>query len=356
MDLVQNQRDGWAAHFLPLRPARKSIAIGGTRWLQATIGARGGPACLTGCMYRLASKALIAVPLFVPAALPPLLLMHEERALEVPTGFHVTGGVIAPNGRVVVWSSGAPYVLVEENGRLLKIGYAQTRGPLAAWIREDTIEVLDSAKHALVKFPERGAPPLTVHAMWRGVALDAAATSTGWSVLVTTDSGVLRVDDLDRAGRIVDTLTVPQILGNAVPGRRSLASWRVSPAGGGVLVCHTLPPITFAMLGPNMRPVTGELSTATAATRMYNLRLLIWAASPVVSIGRGMLVSVADLGSDRRLIVRLDSLGQIEHTIALRTPLGLLASSPRRHEVAALRETDGTEVVVYRYDWQANSR
>lgn len=254
-------------------------------------------------------------------------MLEQERVLSVPTAFRATGGTISRSGRILLWSSVAPYVLTESsNDSLVTVGNGILDGPLAAEIADNgDVWVLDSAMHAVVRFGRANGSDSIVPIKWPGLAIDAVETGDGWDILAATRSGALIVVHIDTAGREVDQYSVPAALGAVLPGAPVSTMWRLSKATAGVMVIHVRPPITFAVVGSGAPARVARLWTAISDSgTTFNLRMPTWVASPVFSVGAEDLVSVADVESDLRLLIRLDSLGRVVHVTPLRVAVGLL--------------------------------
>jgi len=286
-----------------------------------------------------------------PRVPPSALVLSEVRSWELPAQFRVTGGAFTDDGRAMVWSSGSSYTLLQEGDRIVPIGKGTVRGPLAATVRHDTALVVDSALHAIVAIPVRGGAPTIVPAIWAGVVVEATPVDDGWLLLAVARTGDLVVETLNGFGHVTRTEALSKAFGNVALGQRVTANWRIATGPTGAVIDHINPPITVGAPGSSLPTLLAIVRTDAGLT--FNLRLPNWLASPVLTLDDNeRLISVADLSSDVRLLIRLDSLGQPTHTTAIDTPFGLLASSTTRKEIMAIRETDRSEVVIYKYAWK----
>jgi hypothetical protein len=194
-----------------------------------------------------------------------------------------------------------------------------------------------------------------VAADWRGVAIDAVPTDDGWALLAVGQKGTLFVEDLDRVGHVTRTAAVPRALGNVVPGQALANTWRLSNARQNDYVEHIRSPIAFAKVHTHTTSsVHYAWQAITDAGDTIDLRLPKWVASPIVVLDQEFAVSLADLGSDLRVLIRTDSIGRIVHASTLRVPIGLMAASQETRQIAFVRDLDRTEVVVYRYAWKGS--
>ncbi|HET7631991.1 MAG TPA: hypothetical protein VFK16_06735 [Gemmatimonadaceae bacterium] len=216
----------------------------------------------------------------------------------------------------------------------------------------DTVAVLDSALRAVLRIPLGGGQVQSLPAAWAGTLIDATHEATGWAVLVAGDRGILKIDHLAASGSLETVESVPPEVGRMTRGAPAVPAWRISPAHPGVSVIHIRPLLVFTRLQPGTQPAISRFRSASDDSgHEYNLLRPKWMASPVLSLGSATLISLADVGSDLRLLIRCDSLGHVVRVTALDVALGLLTSEPEAHELAMLRETDRTDVVVYRYAW-----
>ena len=76
-----------------------------------------------------------------------------------------------------------------------------------------------------------------------------------------------------------------------------------------------------------------------------------WRALPAVAIDCGLLLTLSDLTTDRRLLVRVNAEGQVVRVTPLDAPLGLMASLPGEATVLAARRVGALELVWYDWRW-----
>lgn len=69
----------------------------------------------------------------------------------------------------------------------------------------------------------------------------------------------------------------------------------------------------------------------------------------MLSLDRGWIQTLADLRSDRRVIVVFDSTGAEVRRLEMDAPFGFVASSRDPQEVVALRALGKAELIFYRW-------
>jgi len=80
--------------------------------------------------------------------------------------------------------------------------------------------------------------------------------------------------------------------------------------------------------------------------------LVAWVGLPVVQLDSGFLQTIADPRSDRRILVRYDSEGRVRSRAEITMAFGVLSARPEQRLLLALRRSDRTELVLYRWDWR----
>lgn len=129
----------------------------------------------------------------------------------------------------------------------------------------------------------------------------------------------------------------------------------LTPDGGGVWVTETLFPFAARRFnsewseGLVLEPPHAALDSMAADAGQVDLAS--WASLPVVPLGDGYLQTLADLATDRRLIVHYDSNGTVVSSIPVDVPIGLLLHADDPSRVLGARRTDVLEVVEYTYHW-----
>lgn len=73
----------------------------------------------------------------------------------------------------------------------------------------------------------------------------------------------------------------------------------------------------------------------------------MWASQVALPLGSGFLQGIADLGSDRRLLVRYDSAGETLRVTTFDVPLGFFATDVINRRAAAIRTDRTSALVVY---------
>jgi len=109
-------------------------------------------------------------------------------------------------------------------------------------------------------------------------------------------------------------------------------------------------PFSSVMLDPSDGKPTLRFSSLPTAVLGDDPASYI--AMPILPIGGGFVQTLADLGSDRRIMILYSAVGTILRTTAIDAPLALVAHSQASGRLLALRRAGSTEVVGYSWDWR----
>ncbi|HXI19586.1 MAG TPA: hypothetical protein VNH46_00790, partial [Gemmatimonadales bacterium] len=134
---------------------------------------------------------------------------------------------------------------------------------------------------------------------------------------------------------------------------RAVPRFHLTPAGNGALFLTGLM-APFPVI--RLDPVTGarEEFAAPLAGRDHAVAsdsLRHWRALPAVAVDCAVLLTLADLTSERRLLVRYSPEGRVDQVIQVDAPLGLMARVPGADVVLAARRAGALELVWYDWRW-----
>jgi len=111
-------------------------------------------------------------------------------------------------------------------------------------------------------------------------------------------------------------------------------------------------PFEWVALDTTGRVTLRARAIAITSGRSLDTTFVEWVGLPVVPLDRGFLQTLADPRSDRRILVLFGKHGQVLRQTGFGVPFGILAALPERRLLLALRRTDLTEIVTYRWDWR----
>jgi len=127
---------------------------------------------------------------------------------------------------------------------------------------------------------------------------------------------------------------------------------QLSPAGGSVLVTELMAPFRLVRLNPT----SGRADTLAAALGNLGAAMIpgdslpTWRALPAVALDCAVLLTLSDLGSDQRLLLRYDSAGRVARVTPLEAPLGMVTALGGASLLAARRAGE-LELVWYSWRW-----
>ncbi|MES2522642.1 MAG: hypothetical protein V4617_08100 [Gemmatimonadota bacterium] len=136
----------------------------------------------------------------------------------------------------------------------------------------------------------------------------------------------------------------------------SPAMAHLSPHGGDVLVTMLHHPFATFLIDSAAQSTPrrlADLDSIALAQLTESSVAANWISLRAVSAGEGIVQVLADLNSDRRVLVTRDSSGKRIRAKLLTAPLGFLTSVDAHRTVLALRATTAPEIVEYAVTWRA---
>ena len=279
----------------------------------------------------------------------PLLELDEARVIALPPERAVIGVAAAGDGRIAAWTA-RQLIVTDTGGAPLPTADIAAR-PIAAWFDSaGALEVVDGHGGRVHRFLSDGS-----HAGFRELGVPvrigaAARAPGGWAVGGAGEDGRYRVYAAgDGPPRLLLTIDPDTLLA------RRLSSYRLDPARDAVLVSEAELPFRVWRVGrdgsaaPAMMPrgVRDRVTTRGERER--------WVALSVVEVGGGYLQTLADLASDRRLLVLMGRDGSTLRITEVAAPLGIAGTSADGEYVVGVRQADGWEAVLYRWRWNASN-
>ncbi len=274
-------------------------------------------------------------------------LSLEARAVQaLPATFGIEGVATAPGGRLALWSAGGEILQLDREHGLIRHHLPDSVVPIGLGIVPEGYRVLDNRTgHEFLLTADDSLHwlgPVPLHA---GDMVDRAVWRDGhWLLLVrqaATREFQLRVAGSDES------------LYRSAPADslRTIPRYHLSDAAGALLLTRFTSPFDVIRVDP----ATGRADTlAPLAAQLTGIpadSLKHWRALPAVAIDCGVLITLSDLTSDHRLLVRYGAGGAIDRVTPLDAPLGLMARLPGEPTVLAARRTGDLELVWYDWHW-----
>lgn len=277
----------------------------------------------------------------------PVALSMRASVL-LPKNSGIAGSVLGPGGVVVLW--GAAGELFRVDGGVVSEGKLPDNSrPAGMAITADGLRFIDMIegreylRHADGTVVAGARVPLAM-----AQVIDEALWYHGAWYLGTRDLA-RRTFVLRR----FDGTNAPELFRSpAADSVRNIQRYHLSPSSRGVLLTGTMAP--FAVLridseAPRIDTLSPVLQDASLAPLRDSLAQ--WRALPAVSLDCTLLLTLSDLTTDRRLLVRYGASDQVEQVTPLEAPLGLIARVPGEDAVLAARRAGELELVWYDWHW-----
>lgn len=273
-----------------------------------------------------------------PHDIAPDLVLTEEHATIVPPDFRLTG--VFAKGRQVraIWSRSESL-----------IRWQPSRGDTATVVARDLpdgiVAVSVEGENLHVAMTHGGLTMSTSGKIVRDFALpvgqhllDATWIRSGWLLLIQdADSTVKLLDARGTAIRraFADSAGSPVVrrLTKVAPGLVAVAALRAP------FVVDLLS--TSGDLLQSMAPPIEDLDVPDT-----------WISLPFLPLDSAYLQTLSDLKSNRRRIVLYNHRGQVVRVRDIELPLGFVHSDVSSSTLLAVRRTDVTEIVEYRWRWR----
>ncbi len=266
----------------------------------------------------------------------------------LPATFGIEGIATAAGGRLALWSAYGAILELNQRGGLRQHQLPDSIHPIGLGITPEGYRILDERTgHDLLLDASDSLNSIGSVELLPGEFLDRAIWRDGrWLLLLrqtTTREFQIRVagttEPLYRSARADSIRVIPR--------------YHLSEAGSQLLLVRYTDPFDVIRLDP----VTGRadtlapLSGSLAEQQIASDSLGHWRALPAVPIDCGLLLTLSDLTSDHRLLVRYGAGGTVDRVTPLDAPLGLMTRLPGEQAVLAARRTGDLELVWYDWHW-----
>ncbi len=303
---------------------------------------------------RVLQRIVLWVCLGVPhesslAAQRPTIDLVEQARWLAPEAFRLRGVSLAIGGEVLVWSSNEIMLLDRGLDSMMAMALPEKLSASAAGLRADglievlstdpiAVHLLDWEGHLLSADTFASAHHL-VHGVWSGsdwvVLVEGSSAGAQERRLLRLESGGdVRVTELAS----VDAVGMLAARDNRVLFAETSRPFRIRMLEGDRFLQEIAPPT----------PLLDSLGIKPGEGRSGN-----WISLPALPLGSGVLQTLADLSSDRRLILVFDEVGSLAGHRLVEAPLGFVASDGGEQTLIAVRQLNRVEVVRYGWRWRA---
>lgn len=272
--------------------------------------------------------------------------LAETGALPLPATFGIQGWAADQDGAVALWSVAGELLAINARRTLARTRLPDTLTPAGLALSGDTLRFLDLASGREFRvlagdveltglFATLDPGVLLEQAVWAGQQWVVAVREVTTGALIVYGTG---------------SRTRYRTAGSPEPG--ALRRLQLSPAGGSVLVTELMAPFRVVRFDPSSGKADtlalplGSLGSGTVAPDS----LRHWRALPAVALDCAVLLTLSDLRSDRRLLLRYDAGGRVVRVTPLEAPLGMVAALGGASLLAA-RRVGELELVWYSWRW-----
>ena len=294
--------------------------------------------------------ATVVRPLTSQSCGPDALRLEQLAVQPLPPHFGIDGALPLPDGGYALWSAESALLFMYPDGLRERRTLPAILHPIGLTADPTGYRFIDRATGVEYRLgadsiPERiAALPLA-----RGEELDAARWLDGAWIVGLRDTRSRRF-----LVRRVDGPAATTLFSSAAAdsvGR--IPRYHLSEAGTGLLLTRLTAPFEVLRLDPK----AGTVDTVAVPFRAAELRAALpdtvdyWRALPAVALDCGWLLTLSDLRSDRRLLLRYEARGGLAKVTPLDAPFGVMAGRPAEGTLLAARRAGGLELVWYQWRW-----
>lgn len=286
-----------------------------------------------------------------PLPTPAGSVLEEQSHAPLPPGYAAAGVTASSSGEMLVWAFGNPVLLHLKDGVLRPLPTADAVRPIGAAFeeRDSTLAVVDGERARIVRLSRSGhlvsAQPLNTSLYLH----QAVHTPAGWYLGAQDSTGVLHLL-LARPGGGTETL----FRMGTPAASRSQAAVHLSSADDDALLTMHSPPFSSVQVSSSGR-VVRSFRPAIPDSLQGTMDEGKWVSLKLLELDAGFVQTLADLTSDRRVLVLYDREGTPARHTLIDVPLAAATSIPARRQLIAMRRAGGLEIVVYGWRWSDGS-
>lgn len=298
------------------------------------------------------SCLLLATPAAARAqsCAPATLRLEQQAAYPLPPHLGIDGATAMTDGGYALWAADGTIFEVDREGvrnerhlprALRPVGLTPVPGGFRFLdLRTGTEYLLGADSLPAVV----GRVPLA-----RGEELDGARWADAAWLIAVRDTLTRRFELRGVTAAGARTLYASPVA-DTVP---RIPRYHLSPAGPALLLTHLTAPFEVLRVDPRTGGVDTLATPAADAAVDAALpdTLAGWRALPAVALDCGWLLTLTDLASDQRLLLRYDPAGTLARVTPLEAPFGLVAGRPAAATLLAARRAGAMELVWYAWHW-----
>lgn len=273
------------------------------------------------------------------------LTLEARATVALPVTYGIDGVVTGPDAEVALWSAEGELFRFAADGRERRQHLPTGLRTAGLALEGDAVRLLDgwTGREYLLN-SDTLPPPSDSVALGTGETIDRAVRIGGaWLI------GVRHAPS--REYRVISG---GRVLFRSAPGTevRTVPRYHLARSGQGVLLTNLMAPFEVLRLS-----AAGAIDTVLRAVpsafpgRITPEELPHWRALPAIELDCGFLLTLADLTSDARLLLRFGADGGLARITALDAPLGLMIRLPGERSLLGARRAGGLELVWYTWRW-----
>jgi hypothetical protein len=211
------------------------------------------------------------------------------------------------------------------------------------------VEVVDAAQQTIDTYSVAG-KRISTRGFSVPVAISKAVPVGSTWAIGGADSVGYRVFAVDADGQVRTIYTRA-----AEPGTRLAPAVHLGSAGRDLLLTDLDAPYTVRRIAldghtvASFSPSADAIPALQADGRPGQAR---WVSLPAVFFGEGFVQTIADLTSDRRLLVAYGPDGKQRSASLIDAPLGISGATPDLRYLIGVRGANAPEIVLYRWRWR----
>jgi hypothetical protein len=278
------------------------------------------------------------------------LTLAASASLSLPSTLGVQGFEASRDGRLVLWSPSGELLLVDASRRLTTYQLPDTVSPVGvARSIDGGFRLIDTRTGREMLADNDKVVAVSGDLRRPGDVIERAMPwGDGWILGITNLQARRFVVRHVRAGSSVtlfESATADSV--------QKVLRYNLTAAGNRLLLSLGSAPFTVLRIDP----ATGGTEalpiplSAADAPRIPADSLIMWRSVSVVPIDCATLVTLSDLTSDRRVLVRYGATDRIEKYTLLNAPLGLMTRIPGTRTVLGARRAGELELVWYDWRW-----
>jgi hypothetical protein len=278
------------------------------------------------------------------------LSLSATGSLTLPSTFGIQGVDVAPDGRLTLWSPGGELLLVDASRRLTTFQLPDTivpGGVVPEGVNGFRLIETRTGREMLAR-TDGSLVPLSERLLHPGEEIERAVPWNGGWIL-----GLLDLDARQYVVRHIQGSTAETWFRSpAADSVNVIPRYNLTAGSSGILLSLGSAPFTVSRLDQATRrfvPLPSLVATPGFPLQADSLKA--WRSVSTVALDCTLLLTLSDVASDRRLLVRYGADDQVERITRVDAPLGLVARIPGEQRVLAARRAGELELVWYDWRW-----